>query len=198
MTRNTPFLLVAAISAVFLFVCCSSTPEGEPALATAGWESAGSEPAELTPLQPAGHSAAGPNAAELEALRRANENLMGKVAGLIASDDETVFIRWDSITLREMGLGLIIRCENGNLDWRVMTLDIDDIDVTMAVLPERQRQGIGSMMVQAGIDAMWQRSYPSSSFSATRSTIRVSDSYRLHTTVSRVSGTGFQTRLSWH
>ena len=83
MTRNTPFLLVAAISAVFLFACCSSTPEGEPALATAGWESAGSEPAELTPLQPAGHSARSADAAELDALRRANENLMGKIAGLV-------------------------------------------------------------------------------------------------------------------
>lgn len=30
----------------------------------------------------------------------------------------------------------------------------------MAVLPERQRQGIGSMLVQAGIDAMRVRNYP--------------------------------------
>ncbi len=30
----------------------------------------------------------------------------------------------------------------------------------MAVLPERQRQGIGSMLVQAGIDAMRQRNCP--------------------------------------
>ena len=45
-------------------------------------------------------------------------------------DGETVFIRWDSITLREMNLGLIIRCENENFDWEVMTLDIDEIEVT--------------------------------------------------------------------
>jgi putative acetyltransferase len=30
----------------------------------------------------------------------------------------------------------------------------------MAVLPERQRQGIGSMLVQAGIDAMRERNCP--------------------------------------
>jgi hypothetical protein len=47
-------------------------------------------------------------------------------------DGETVFIRWDSITLREMRLDLIIRCENENLDWEVMTLDMDEIEVTTA------------------------------------------------------------------
>ncbi len=30
----------------------------------------------------------------------------------------------------------------------------------MAVLPERQRQGIGSMLVQAGVDAMRERNCP--------------------------------------
>ena len=47
-------------------------------------------------------------------------------------DGETVFIRWDSITLREMRLDIIIRCENENLDWKVMTLDVDEIAVTTA------------------------------------------------------------------
>ena len=47
-------------------------------------------------------------------------------------DGETVFIRWDSITLREMLLAMIIRCENENLDWEVMTLDVDEIEVTTA------------------------------------------------------------------
>ncbi len=47
-------------------------------------------------------------------------------------DGETVFIRWDSITLREMRLDLFIRCENENLDWEVMTLDMDEIEVTTA------------------------------------------------------------------
>lgn len=36
-------------------------------------------------------------------------------------DDDTVFIRWDSITLRGMRLDMIIRCENENLDWEVIT-----------------------------------------------------------------------------
>lgn len=44
-------------------------------------------------------------------------------------DEQTHFIRWDSITLREMGLDLITRCENENLDWEVITLDIDDVEV---------------------------------------------------------------------
>lgn len=43
-------------------------------------------------------------------------------------DIETVFIRWDSITLIEMGLDIIIRCENENLDWEVMTLKKEDIE----------------------------------------------------------------------
>ena len=40
-----------------------------------------------------------------------------------ADDGDTVFIRWDSITLQEMGLDIAIRCENENLDWELMTLD---------------------------------------------------------------------------
>jgi hypothetical protein len=43
--------------------------------------------------------------------------------------DKTVSIRWDSITLREMSWGLIIRCENENLDWEVMTLNVGEIEV---------------------------------------------------------------------
>lgn len=48
------------------------------------------------------------------------------------SDEETVFIRWDSITLQEMGFDMIIRCENENFDWEVMTLDRDEIEATTA------------------------------------------------------------------
>ena len=51
-------------------------------------------------------------------------------------DGETVFIRWDSITLRKMRLNIIIRCENENLDWEVMTLDTDEIEVTTARVSE--------------------------------------------------------------
>jgi hypothetical protein len=36
--------------------------------------------------------------------------------------------RWDSITLRDMGLDITIRCENENLDWELMTLDVIDIE----------------------------------------------------------------------
>ena len=47
-------------------------------------------------------------------------------------DGDTVFIRWDSITLQGIGIDMIIRCENDNLDWQVMTLDEDDIEVSTA------------------------------------------------------------------
>jgi hypothetical protein len=43
-------------------------------------------------------------------------------------DDDTVFIAWDSITLREMGLELVIRCENENFDWQVMTLSQREVE----------------------------------------------------------------------
>jgi hypothetical protein len=47
-------------------------------------------------------------------------------------DDKTAFIRWDSITLQKMPFGIIIRCENENLDWALMTLNIDEISITTA------------------------------------------------------------------
>jgi hypothetical protein len=31
-----------------------------------------------------------------------------------------------------MGMDIIIRCENENLDWEVMTLDMDEIEVSTA------------------------------------------------------------------
>jgi hypothetical protein len=46
---------------------------------------------------------------------------------LEADDGDSVFIRWDSITLQEMGLDIAIQCENNNLDWEVMTLDMADV-----------------------------------------------------------------------
>jgi preprotein translocase subunit YajC len=42
-------------------------------------------------------------------------------------DGDTVFIRWDNITLQEMGLDIAIQCENNNLDWEVMTLYMADV-----------------------------------------------------------------------
>ena len=44
--------------------------------------------------------------------------------------DDTVFIAWDSITLRQMSLDLIIRCENENFDWEVMTLNQTEVEKT--------------------------------------------------------------------
>ena len=44
-------------------------------------------------------------------------------------DEEWILIRWDSITLREMGPALIIRCENENFDWEIMHLNATDVDV---------------------------------------------------------------------
>ena len=54
--------------------------------------------------------------------------------GRIEENDnrKTVFIRWDSITLQKMPLDMIIRCENENLDWEVMTLDIEEIKIAKA------------------------------------------------------------------
>jgi hypothetical protein len=44
-----------------------------------------------------------------------------------ADDGDTILIRWDSITLQEMGLDIAIQCENNNLDWEVMTLYMADV-----------------------------------------------------------------------
>ena len=43
---------------------------------------------------------------------------------------DTVFIRWDSLTLNQMGLDLAIRCEKENFDWEVMTLSIREVEKT--------------------------------------------------------------------
>ena len=46
------------------------------------------------------------------------------------NDGGAVLIRWDSITLRQMGLELAIQCENENLDWELMTLETTEIEKT--------------------------------------------------------------------
>jgi hypothetical protein len=61
-------------------------------------------------------------------------------------DGDTVFIRWDSITLRKMSMATIIRCENENLDWEVMTLDKDDIEVSTARDSEADVDRIASQL----------------------------------------------------
>ena len=43
-------------------------------------------------------------------------------------DTDTVFIRWDSLTLNQMGLNSAIRCEEEDFDWEVMTLTIQEVD----------------------------------------------------------------------
>ena len=42
-------------------------------------------------------------------------------------DSGLVLIRWDSVTLAKMPLGLVIQCENENFDWELMALDGADI-----------------------------------------------------------------------
>ncbi len=44
--------------------------------------------------------------------------------------DDTIFIAWDSMTLREMGLDIVIRCELENLEWEVMTLNKNEVKKT--------------------------------------------------------------------
>ena len=70
----------------------------------------------------------------------------GRIKEVDDDDEETVFIRWDSFTLREMGLDLIVRCENENLDWEVMTLDMDEIEVTTARDSEADVSRIASQL----------------------------------------------------
>ena len=41
---------------------------------------------------------------------------------------QTIHIEWDSVTLRQMGLDLIIKCENDGLDWCSMTLNQDEVE----------------------------------------------------------------------
>ena len=63
-----------------------------------------------------------------------------------ADDGETVFIRWDSITLRKISRDIIIRCENENLDWELMTLDKEDIEVSTARDSEADVNRIASQL----------------------------------------------------
>jgi len=46
-------------------------------------------------------------------------------------DYDSPLIFWDSITLNEMRLDLIIRCENENLDWNQMVLDRHEVEKTV-------------------------------------------------------------------
>ena len=67
-------------------------------------------------------------------------------------DNETVFIAWDSITLREMGLELVIRCENENFDWKVMTLSKKEVNKTSGRDAEREVAAVADALRMEMID----------------------------------------------
>ncbi len=61
-------------------------------------------------------------------------------------DGDTVFIRWDSITQRGIRMDMIFRCEIENLDWKVMTLYKDDIEISTARDSEADVDRIASQL----------------------------------------------------
>ncbi len=61
-------------------------------------------------------------------------------------DDKTVFIAWDSITLREMGIELVIRCENENFNWEVMTLINKEVEKTTGRDSERDVAAVANAL----------------------------------------------------
>ena len=67
-------------------------------------------------------------------------------------DDDTVFIAWDSVTLREMGMALVIRCENENLDWEVMTLSQREVERTGSRDSERDVEAVAVALREEMID----------------------------------------------
>jgi len=67
-------------------------------------------------------------------------------------DGDTAFIEWDSITLREMGMDLVIRCENENLDWEVMTLSQQEVERTSSRDSERDVEAVAVALREEMID----------------------------------------------
>ena len=49
---------------------------------------------------------------------------------ILEVDGDFVDVSWDSATLQQMGIDLIIRCENENLDWKSMRLHVGDVQST--------------------------------------------------------------------
>ena len=47
-------------------------------------------------------------------------------------DGDFVDVAWDSATLGQMGLDLIIRCERENLDWKLMRLKVEEVQIAEA------------------------------------------------------------------
>ena len=61
-------------------------------------------------------------------------------------DTDTVFIRWDSLTLDKMGMNLAICCEEENLDWEVMTLTIGEVEKASIRDTEADVDRVASLM----------------------------------------------------
>jgi len=61
-------------------------------------------------------------------------------------DTDTVFIRWDSLTLDKMGMNLAIRCEEENFDWEVMTLTIGEVEKASIRDTEADVDRVASLM----------------------------------------------------
>jgi len=49
----------------------------------------------------------------------------------VYDEENTVLIRWDSITLQDMSHELIIQCKMENLDWKLMVLKVSDVQKAM-------------------------------------------------------------------
>lgn len=45
-------------------------------------------------------------------------------------EDGIVVVAWDSVTLKQMGMESIVRCEMENLDWEVTGLSVSEISET--------------------------------------------------------------------
>jgi hypothetical protein len=73
---------------------------------------------------------------------------IGGWQGRIEEVDEggTVLIRWDSITLRQMGFDMVIQCENDGLDWESMNLDIIEVKKAMARDTEADVRAVVSLL----------------------------------------------------
>jgi len=61
-------------------------------------------------------------------------------------DTNAVFIRWDSLTLNQMGLDLAIRCVEENFDWEVMTLTIREVEKASIRDTEAEVDRVASFM----------------------------------------------------
>jgi len=54
----------------------------------------------------------------------------GRIEEINDDDEGLVLIRWDSVTLEQTPLELIIRSENEGFDWQVMMLSQTELEIT--------------------------------------------------------------------